>query len=152
MITLKVIREALEMLGDKYTGLQAEIMLLAIGYQESSFLYRKQIKGPARGFWQFEIAGIAGVMSHPATRKQAERIAQKRKVNFKALAIHTALEHDDILAACYARLLLYTDPRPLPYTEDDAWDYYIRNWRPGKPHKHRWPKSWKFAVQNAALL
>jgi hypothetical protein len=21
---------------------------------------------------------------------------------------------------------------------DAAWDYYLRNWRPGKPHPERW--------------
>ena len=43
------------------------------------------------------------------------------------------LEHDDVLAAGMARLLLWTDPRALPALNrpDDAFEYYLRNWRPG---------------------
>ena len=33
---------------------KARVMLLAIGLQESRFEHRRQIGGPARGFWQFE--------------------------------------------------------------------------------------------------
>ncbi len=35
----------------------------------------------------------------------------------------------------FARLLLWTDAKPLPAIGDEqgAWDYYLRNWRPGKP-------------------
>ncbi|WP_447751835.1 hypothetical protein [Pseudomonas nicosulfuronedens] len=46
-----------------------------------------------------------------------------------------AIEHDDILAACMARLLLFTDPARLPALGDEsgAWDMYLRVWHPGKP-------------------
>src|SRR5690606_35531315 len=44
---------------------RATVMLLAIGLQESRFEHRRQIKGPARGFWQFERGGgVRGVMTH----------------------------------------------------------------------------------------
>jgi hypothetical protein len=58
-----------------------------------------------------------------------------------------ALETDDILAARLARLLLWTDPRPLPVRGDAAagWNYYIRNWRPGKPHPQTWGAFWREA-------
>ena len=38
------------------------------------------------------------------------------------------------------RLLLLTDPKPLPVIgdTDGSWEYYLRNWRPGKPHRHTW--------------
>lgn len=43
------------------------------------------------------------------------------------------LELDDVYAAGIARLLLWTDPKALPALNrpDDAFEYYLRNWRPG---------------------
>jgi len=54
-----------------------------------------------------------------------------------------ALETDDVFACGVARLLLWTDPRKLPAADDEdgAWEYYLRNWRPGKPHRDRWVKN-----------
>ena len=43
-------------------------MLLTIGLQESKFIYRRQVGGPARGFYQFEqMGGVAGVLHHYQT-------------------------------------------------------------------------------------
>jgi hypothetical protein len=119
----------------------ARVMLYAIGLQESRFLHRRQIGGPARGFWQFEQGGgVKGVLSHPASRERALTLCELREVEPTSSAVYHRLEHDDVLAAGFARLLLYTDPRRLPalHEADRAWDYYVRNWRPGKPHRHTW--------------
>jgi hypothetical protein len=35
---------------------KARVLSAAIGHQESRFIHRRQINGPARGFWQFERA------------------------------------------------------------------------------------------------
>ena len=45
-----------------------------------------------------------------------------------------------LLAAAFARLLLFTDPRRLPDVGDagGAWNFYIRTWRPGKPRRATW--------------
>src|SRR5690606_38643231 len=54
---------------------RATVMLLAIGLQESRFEHRRQIKGPARGFWQFERGrGVRGVLTHPATAALAREV------------------------------------------------------------------------------
>jgi hypothetical protein len=141
-----LIRTSLEMMGDKYTGPEAEQILAAIAYQESNFKYRKQINGPARGFWQFERGGgVVGVMKHAASKKLAARLCEKHLVEFESNAIYKELAENDTLACQFARLLLYTDPRALPTEQDESWDYYIRNWRPGKPHPHRWPECWNRA-------
>lgn len=121
---------------------EARVMLLAIGLQESRFVHRRQIKGPARGFWQFEQGGgVRGVLEHPASRRFALEVCEAREVTPAPVEVYRRLEHDDLLAAAFARLLLYTDPRPLPRLRraDEAWDYYERNWRPGKPHPETWP-------------
>src|SRR3546814_6857126 len=49
-------------------------MLLAIGLQESRFLHRAQIGGPARGYWQFERGGVHGVLSHHASKAEAGKL------------------------------------------------------------------------------
>jgi hypothetical protein len=134
----------------------ARVMLLAIGLQESRFLYRYQKlagrpyqKGPARGFWQFERpGGVLGVMNHKYTRVQAEQACKRHGVPFDDVLIHAKLETDDVLAATFARLLLWSDSRPRPTTDashDAAWDCYIRNWRPGKPHRETWDEFHKQA-------
>ena len=127
---------------------RARVMLLAIGLQESRFKYRAQktnnpyVKGPARGFWQFERGGgVVGVMSHRQSKDLAQRVAELRNVPFDSILIHARLEFDDVLAAAFARLLLWTDRAPLPglsASHDEAWNCYIRNWRPGKPHRDTW--------------
>lgn len=120
---------------------KARIMLLAIGYQESRFEHRRQIGGPARGFFQFEQGGgVRGVLTHKASAYDAAKICHARGVGSSTKEVYERLEHDDILACCFARLLLWTDHRPLPMIGDveGSWDYYERNWRPGKPHPDTW--------------
>jgi hypothetical protein len=66
-----------------------------------------------------------------------------------ASGAYDALERDDMLACAFARLLLYTDSRPLPAIgdADGAWDYYIANWRPGKPHRQTWDALYAQALE-----
>lgn len=124
---------------------RARILLLAIGLQESRFEHRRQIRGPARGFWQFEKGGVAGIRRHPASRYWLYHTCHALGVPFTSSAIHRALETNDRLACVCARLLLFTDPRPLPSTESSSWLYYKRNWRPGKPHPETWGKFYSAA-------
>lgn len=157
MKPLAIINTALNNLGAKFKSPQVIILLLAIGYQESAFKHRRQIKGPARGFWQFERGGgVFGVLAHKASKKLAKKWVEKfglgisKKSNRRLISsrVHDAFERskNDVLAAIFARLLLWTDPRPIPTDKDEAWEYYLRNWRPGKPHPERWDESWQFAL------
>lgn len=141
-ITDAAILPALALLPPAMNTPQARVLLLAIGLQESRFQHRRQIGGPARGFWQFERnGGVRGVLMHPASREDALRICAARHVAPVSATIHAALETDDILAAAFARLLLWTDPQRLPAAgdADGAWALYLRTWRPGKPHPQTWP-------------
>lgn len=121
---------------------EATAMLLAIALQESQGEKRRQIGGgPARGFWQFERdGGVAGVIAHHASRPAIGAVLDVLRYPVYAEDCYRAIEHNDVLAACFARLLLWTDPRPLPAHDapDEAWDLYMRTWRPGKPHPERW--------------
>lgn len=124
---------------------ELRVMLLAIGLQESGLTARAQVlngggKGPARGLWQFERGGVRGVYLHRASNELLRVLCRARDVNFDVQQIWGMLEYDDVLACGVARLLLWTDPRPLPAVDDEegAWAYYLRGWRPGKPHRDRW--------------
>ncbi|RSE77936.1 hypothetical protein [Achromobacter denitrificans] len=133
---------ALALLPAKMDTPAARVQLLAIGLQESRFQYRRQLgNGPARGLWQFErTGGVRGVLTHPASREHAYRICGVRGVAPVAAAVHPALETDDVLAAAFARLLMWTDGWRLPVVGDvqGGWEMYIRTWRPGKPHPQTW--------------
>lgn len=129
---------------------EARVMLLAIGLQESRFEHRVQIGGPARGFWQFEhFGGVVGVLSHPASKKRARDVCAARCVEPVSHKVYRLLAEDDILACAFARLLLWTDPHPLPKKGDvrGAWDYYLRNWRPGRPHRKTWDALYARALE-----
>lgn len=113
---------------------KSRVMLLAIGLQESRFEHRQQVGGPARGFWQFERGGgVTGVLSHRSSAEFADEVCKARGVAPTPADVYAELAEDDLLACAFARLLLYTDPKPLPAVEDaeGAWQYYLRNWRPG---------------------
>lgn len=151
-IVTSAINPALALLPKQMDSPQARVMLLAIGLQESRFEYRRQMgNGPARGFWQFEQnGGVRGCVNHPASSGLLKQICVASGVAFEPRAIWSALERDDVLAAAVARLLLYTDQRPLPALDDPdaAWDCYCRNWRPGKPHPQTWPGLHARAVES----
>ncbi len=126
----------------------AHRLLLAIAIQESNLVHRYQVlangaAGPARGWWQFEQEGVRSVLGHTRTRKPAHTICDYCHVRPSTLPAWRAIEGHDFLAVAFARLLLYSDPAPLPLNKEDvAWDYYLRCWRPGKPSRDRWTTSW----------
>lgn len=138
-ITDTAINPALALLPDRMDTPEARVMLLAIGLQESRFLHRRQIKGPARGFWQFEMGGgVRGVLNHDATFAHAQKVCAARNVWPKPDSVYQDLERDDVLAAAFARLLLWSDPKPIPTEKSAAWSLYERTWRPGRPHRETW--------------
>ncbi|WP_325438181.1 hypothetical protein [Pseudomonas nitroreducens] len=133
-----IIEPALLLLPARMESPQAIVMLLAIGMQESRFTYRRQMgNGPAKSFWQAEQGGgmVAGLLRYrvEALRDLATGLCAVRGVVPAAPDVWNAIEHDDVLAAGLARLLLFTDPARLPALGDEAgaWDLYLRTWRPG---------------------
>lgn len=134
---------------------EATAALLAIGLQESRFEARRQISGPARSFWQFEQAGVKGVLRHGATARPIRVALRALKYDPDALEpalILVAMEHNDVLAACFARCLLWTLPEALPGPADGqlAWRQYISAWQPGKPRHETWTTN--YAVAWGAVL
>jgi hypothetical protein len=159
LIMSTAIRPGLALLPPAMDTREAHVEMLAIGLQESRFTARRQHPirpgmpyGPANGFWQFERGGgVKGVLLHRASRDYARIVCDARGVNSDARSVWEALAEDDVLAAAFSRLLLFTDPKPLPAigAEYAAWQYYLRNWRPGKPHRQTWGDCYAKAVRAA---
>ena len=149
-IRAQAIEPALLLLPARMESAEAVVMLLAIGLQESRFEHRRQLitiiqegekvivpEGPAKSFWQAEQGGgmVTGLLRyHDAkVRDVVHGLCAVRGVAPAARDVWEAIEHDDVLAAGLARLLLYTDPARLPGLGDEegAWQLYLRTWRPG---------------------
>lgn len=121
---------------------RATALLLAIGLQESGFNRRRQQQGPARGFWQFEEAGVQGVLEHTATQLAIASALSALQYDhtLNGLEILPALEHNDVLAACFARALIFTSHATLPAAglPSVGWAIYTETWRPGRPRRSTW--------------
>ena len=110
---------ALAKLPPELDSRSARAILLTIGLQESLFLHRRQLIGspptPTGRGNQF-LASRSARRDGPrsTTRKLAAALYARHNVPANDLAIWSAIEHNDVLAAGLARLLLYTAPLPLP--------------------------------------
>lgn len=164
-MTLNEIREqaitpALALLPARMSSPEAEVMLLAIGLQESRFQHRRQLvgspprpTGPAKSFWQAELGGgmVTGLLRYhdDSVRDLAVGLCAVRGVDPSPRAVWDVIERDDVLAAGLARLLLWTDRPPLPALQDveGGWQLYLRTWRPGKPHRSSWDALYAQALE-----
>lgn len=136
----KIIVPALVTLPAAMDSPEARLMLLAIALQESGLRAREQQGGPARGLWQFERNGVLAVMHCLQTADIVFNWCDENGVTYGSNAIYERLALDDELACVFARLLLWSDPRPLPAVGDamSAFNCYERTWRPGRPSYTRW--------------
>lgn len=147
------LRPVLRLLPPAMTSVEAEAMVLAICLQESRIDKRRQIGkqpgtfGPARGYAQFEWIAAKEVLRHPASQRHAVSLCQTLDVEPDAGVVHAALEYQDILAAGFARLYLWTIPARLSRRDEAerAWNQYLRRWAPGKPHPETWPDYYAIA-------
>lgn len=119
--------------------------MIAIPWQESRIKHRKQIGGPAISYAQFEHIAVVEVLTNDYTRDDARRLCQALDVLPNSRVVHQAMQYCDVLAAGFTRLLLWLHPHPLPTTELAGWRYYIRQWKPGKPHEESWAEAWATA-------
>jgi len=144
-----IISRTLALMPPHFDSREARIMLRAIGLQESKFETRQQYHGPARSFWQHEKGGgIYGVLHHDASRAHAQRLCALEGIAATPDAAYQAMLTNDIIGCGFARLLLFTDPFPLPAVGDvdAAWACYNdRLWRPGLPHPELWPGNYERA-------
>lgn len=117
----------------------ARVLVLAIAGQESNWSARRQIGGPARSYWQFERGGGVAELFQK-TRRQLNVVCAAQDIPVDIDTVFEAMAWNDPLACAMARLLLWGDPAPLPAVGDQeaGWQYYLRNWRPGAPHRDTW--------------
>jgi hypothetical protein len=137
-------------LDTKFDTPSARIQLAATGLQESRFMDRVQVGGPAHSFWQMEKGGgVHGVLTSDVTRDLAVELCAHFNVDATEDAVYDAimLPQNDCLACGLARLIYYADPQALPTVGDvdGSWRCYIRNWRPGKPKPLTWPGNYATA-------
>lgn len=117
----------------------ADRFLLTAAGQESGWRnIAQEGNGPAMGPWQEEPIAPRLVLHNINTQNYMHILSRKRFVRIDPESIYNALLSDTVLSYGVARLLLWADPHPVPVTESDAWECYLRVWRPGKP----WPESW----------
>lgn len=143
-----VIQPTLAMLGPRYESEEARAMLIAIALQESALKHRRQIRGPARSWWQFETTGIAGVRQHGASEAAAQSVMTICGYDgLDSAELKARAEHNDMLACAFARLLLWTLPARLPTQMESemAWDQYLAAWRPGRPRSEKWQGNYDLA-------
>ena len=145
----KIVAPTMLLLPQQYDTRAARVMLLATGLQESRFKHIVQIRGPARGYWMFELIAIRDVMERQ--KRLAMDLCSQLRVPFDENAIYAALPSNHFLAAGFARLFYLTDPHALPVPIKDnadlGWHTYLRVWRPGKPHRHTWNAFWDAAIE-----
>lgn len=137
-----VIQSAYAWLPSALNSRAASVELTAIALQESGLVTRQQFGGPAHGLWQFELGGVALVAKSPYLTSYLTQHAYPASPVF----LYGQIKQDDVLACLLARMTLWSDPRALPTDEEGGWEYYIRNWRPGKPSRIRWTRSWKLSA------
>jgi hypothetical protein len=138
LLARHVIPAAYGLLPAPMASREATALVLTIAQQESGCRHRRQVRGPARSLWQFEKAGLVGVRTHRASGPHvaAALSALCYSADLSINHLYVAIEHNDLLGAIFARLLLWTLPDELPARDepDRAWDQYVRAWRPGRPH------------------
>lgn len=143
-----VIPDAMKLLPGRMDRVEAYALILAIGFQESGFQHRRQIpNGPANSFFQFEKSGVTGVMQHPVSRSHLVPVLEVLQYEMNAIVLYEAIQHNDVLAVIFARLLLWTVPGALPTQNEEgrAWNQYLSGWRPGKPHPGTWEANFREA-------
>lgn len=151
------LKELQDQHGIEYSA-QAARFLLTIALQESNLSARRQVvasgaeAGPAASFWQFEQGGAAtGVLTHHAVAAKMKTVCEAYSVKPTPAGLWEAIRYQDIVAACAARLLIYTLPDALPTTADQAWQQYLSAWRPGKPKPDKWAAYWKMAGETVGV-
>lgn len=130
----------------------ARRFLLAIALQESGLRNRRQVgadgaeSGPAASFWQFEKGGgCKGVLTHHSSLDHMKWVCDAYNVESTPEGLWQAMRYNDIVAACAARLMIFTLPGKLPITAEEGWNQYVSAWRPGTPKPDTWAANWDTA-------
>lgn len=146
IILQAIIRPALLLLPTVMASREAERMLLAISIYETGL----ESRSPVGGWWDLDEAGY--VLRHPETSGYASQACRTLAIDPVEKDAKLVLRFNDVLAAVFARLLLWTLSAPLPGARNQrgAWDQYVEAWRPRRLRGEQWPLAWEEARQTAA--
>lgn len=149
-IRRSILNPALALLPESLSGREAEVLLLTTGLAASGFRNRRDARSQGRGYWRAEPDGVmvGGVLRAVQTRDLAVAVCDARQVPPIAERVYSALEHDDVLAAALARLLLWSDPAGLPPLGDEAgaWACYQRHWAVDESDRRSWAIHYRLAL------
>lgn len=138
---------------------RAKLLLLAIAGQEADWRARKQEPvAYAAGLWQFEKGDDSALDLLLRSSKLGDEAAELCRLHQVPVAEDGVYTRENVwktfivndeLAAGFARLLLASDANPLPEIgeQDEGWNTYRRNWKPGKPRPKAWPRSYSTALE-----
>jgi hypothetical protein len=123
---IELIEQVLKRMGDKFCSPEAVELLYRTAVQESRVHYIKQIKGPARGFFQIEPPTAIDVRNnYLAYRLELlDRLREITYIPYNDWAFH--LSGDIILGIIFARLIYYRDPAPIPSTLEEQAEMWKR--------------------------
>jgi len=92
-------------------GLQKSILSARFQAAPASSALRK---GAGRGLWQMRIDDVSRLLTTNSTKERSEAISNKYVGAVHPHAVWATLEYNDVLAALFARLMLWPDPAALP--------------------------------------
>lgn len=152
-----VLDPPLSALGAPYDRPEARGLLLAIALHESNLEHRVQRKKGggelphlARGFWQFEEAGVRAALGHPRNG-WLRTLLPAFALPVEPKRLHTAVAYSEIAMVLLARALLWPHPQALPRVDiaavEEAYAYYLACWRPGKRRPEDWREDWAASVR-----
>lgn len=152
----QILIPALKFLPPQLDSINVRVLLLSIGFQESGFVSRVQVKDDnmqddivGKGFYQFTYIACKDVYEFQTNRFNFLDILNQLRIQNSARAVHTAIQFHDILATITARIFLYQSPLSVPCCDDykSMWYIYKSRWRPGRPRRENWDTHCKRAKE-----
>lgn len=131
----EVITEVLNALGSKYADPKAIDLVYNTGLVESKYVYLKQIKGPARGFWQCEpFSGVDICINYLKYRESLmKKVAEVCLLDWKYFLNPTEDSMQFILTTNIAAQIIFCRlhyrrvPKALPRTLEEQATYW-KDW------------------------
>ena len=128
----EVITDTLNALGSKYADPKAIDLIYNTGLVESKYVYIKQIKGPARGFFQIEPFTAIDICNNYLQYRESlmKQVALVSKLDWKYFITPEEKDWQDILTSnlhaqiCMVRMHYRRVPKPLPRTLEDQSGYW----------------------------
>ena len=128
----EVITDTLNALGSKYADPKAIELIYNTGLVESKYVYIKQIKGPARGYFQMESLTAMDICANYLQYRQSlmKKVAEVSMIDIKYFLNPKEDIWQHILTSnlyaqiCMARMHYRRVPKPLPHTLEEQAVYW----------------------------